>query len=144
MPELNNGWPDPARPGVPMNPDRDGWHWLKTPKGRFYSCWWNNIRWIETYPLGSSIDEVWRPAECAYAGPCLTPAEVEARVKQARRDAREEAARWHDEQAKRWQNTYVKESLSGLDMQATRILCLERGGLHIESAAAIRALGEKE
>jgi hypothetical protein len=85
----NNGWP--GEPGVPLNPERDGWHWLKTPKGRFYSCWWNAIRWIETYPLGSSIDEVWRPAECAYAGPCLTPAEVDARVQQARRDALEEA-----------------------------------------------------
>jgi hypothetical protein len=63
-------------------------------------------------------------------------------VAQARREALEEAARWHDEQAERWQNTYAKETLSGLDMQATRILCLERGGLHIESAAAIRALSD--
>jgi len=62
----------------------------------------------------------------------------------ARRDGREEAARWHDEQAKRWQNTYAKETLSGLDMQAARVMCLEHGGFHIESAAAIRALGEKE
>ncbi len=23
-----NGWPDPARPGVPLNPERHGWHWL--------------------------------------------------------------------------------------------------------------------
>jgi hypothetical protein len=65
-------------------------------------------------------------------------------IQQAKRDALEEAARWHDEQAKRWQNTYVKETLSGLDMQAARVMCLEHGGFHIESAAAIRALGEKE
>jgi len=70
--------------------------------------------------------------------------ELETALKQARRDALEEAAKWHDEQAKRWQNTYVKESLSGLDMQAARVMCLEHGGFHIESAAAIRALGEKE
>jgi hypothetical protein len=65
-------------------------------------------------------------------------------IQQAKRDALEEAARWHDEQAKRWQNTYVKETLSGLDMQAARVMCLEHGGFHIDSAAAIRALGEKE
>ncbi len=69
---------------------------------------------------------------------------LRAALQTAQRDALEEAAKWHDEQAKRWQNTYAKETLSGPDMQATRILCLERGGLHIESAAAIRALGEKE
>lgn len=27
-----NGWPDPARPGYPANPERDGWHWLKRPE----------------------------------------------------------------------------------------------------------------
>jgi uncharacterized coiled-coil DUF342 family protein len=69
---------------------------------------------------------------------------LRAELQTARRDALEKAARWHDEQAKRWQNTYVKETLSGLDMQAARVMCLERGGFHIESAAAIRALGEKE
>jgi len=63
----------------------------------------------------------------------------------ARRDALEEAAKWHDEQAKIWQNTYAKESLSALDMQAARITCLERYGFHIIAAAEIRAgLGEKE
>jgi len=68
---------------------------------------------------------------------------LRAALQTAQRDALEEAAKWHDEQAKRWQNTYVKESLSGLDMQAARVMCLEHGGFHIESAAAIRALGEK-
>jgi hypothetical protein len=26
-----NGWP--GVPGVPLNPERDGWHWLKTGHG---------------------------------------------------------------------------------------------------------------
>jgi len=65
-------------------------------------------------------------------------------IQQAKRNALEEAARWHDEQAKRWQNTYVKETLSDLEMQAARITCLERYSFHIESAAEIRALGEKQ
>ena len=70
--------------------------------------------------------------------------ELEAALKQARLDALEEAARWHDEKAKIWQNTYAKESLSAPDMQPARIQCLERYGFHIISAAAIRALGEKQ
>jgi len=88
-------------------------------------------------------------ADKIYAATGLTlnaeaAAKIGQMIQQAKRDALAEAARWHDERAKRWQNTYAKETLSGPDMQATRILCLERGGLHIESAAAIRALGEKE
>jgi hypothetical protein len=69
---------------------------------------------------------------------------LRAALKTARRDAREEAARWHDEQAQIWKNTYVKETLSDLDMQAARITCLERYSFHKISAVAIRALGEKE
>ena len=88
-------------------------------------------------------------ADKIYAATGLTlnaeaAAKIGQMIQQAKRDALEEAARWHDEQAKRWQNTYVKETLSGLDMQAARVMCLEHGGFHIESAAAIRALGEKE
>lgn len=88
-------------------------------------------------------------ADKIYAATGLTlnaeaAAKIGQMIRQARRDAREEAAQWHDEQAKRWQNTYAKETLSGLDMQAARVMCLEHGGFHIESAAAIRALGEKE
>jgi hypothetical protein len=37
-----NNWPDPARPGVPMNPDRDGWHWLTRKNGLWPEPWrWN-------------------------------------------------------------------------------------------------------
>jgi uncharacterized protein YggE len=140
----NNGWP--GEPGVPLNPDRDGWHWLKTPKGRFYSCWWNAIRWIETYPLGSSIDEVWRPAECAYAGPCLTPAEVDARVQQARRDALEEAAQVADKHAhgsdKKFAEVVRKASAAGnsriFDLAAASAAGMDHEARKI--AAAIRAL----
>ena len=208
-----NGWP--GEPGVPLNPERDGWHWVG---GIPY--WWRVFD-DDDAPLWQ-VNHLYFTAEewsyKKYGGPVLTPAEVEARVKEAvdlgidiatreldpqiamlipwqtaiedalsnwcdavaddetpkdalrhliqiemdaaldpkvsqaaadlvakaKRDALEEAARWHDEQAKRWQNTYVKESLSDLDMQAARVMCLEHGGFHIESAAAIRALGEKE
>ena len=31
MTDTTNTWP--GKPGVPMNPEKDGWHWLKTPDG---------------------------------------------------------------------------------------------------------------
>jgi outer membrane murein-binding lipoprotein Lpp len=107
----------------------------------------------EAEQMAEICDQLGGFAQCAAAIRSLAAerdalkAEVKklrAELQTARRDALEKAARWHDEQAKRWQNTYVKETLSGLDMQAARVMCLERGGFHIESAAAIRALGEKE
>ena len=93
----DNTWPDPARPGVPPNPERDGWHWLVCPlKHDVFPRFWRaageaqNCRWAAKW-LYSRND--WNPKECTYLGPALTPAEVEARVAQARRDALEEAAR---------------------------------------------------
>jgi hypothetical protein len=104
----DNNWPDPARPGVPMNPDRDGWHWVNgTPR-----------EWVVFDDGGSwrLAGSDYRPHEWAhriYQGPCLTPTEVESHkhaaviayanllnlpappnlIAQARRDALEEAAR---------------------------------------------------
>jgi hypothetical protein len=94
MTENNNGWP--GKPGVPLNPERDGWHWLVCPlKHDVFPRFWRaageaqNCRWAAKW-LYSRND--WNPKECTYLGPALTPAEVEARVAQARRDALEEAA----------------------------------------------------
>lgn len=73
------GWPDPARPGVPLNPERDGWHW---------------VAWDPTWPepaFWDAADREWSQSEvsnintqhAAYLGPCLTPAEVAAREQAA-------------------------------------------------------------
>jgi hypothetical protein len=75
-----NGWPDASRPGVPLNPERDGWHWLdRDACSREWSaadqCWYD-----------FSGDPV-RPDEYAsigYLGPCHTPAEVAAMLAEAR------------------------------------------------------------
>jgi len=92
----NNGWPDPARPGVPLNPERDGWHWLEwmdycgtKPTGIIDQFKWERDGyWDRTTHRSARYWACWR-----YLGPCLTPAEVDARFKEARRDALEEAAR---------------------------------------------------
>jgi len=84
----NNGWPDPARPGVPLNPERDGWHWFV--RGDFYSlALWHRGHF--TFQDTTAWPEEFSQLDMTYAGPCLTPAEVDARVKETRRDALEEA-----------------------------------------------------
>jgi hypothetical protein len=84
-----NGWA--GKPGVPMNPEQSGWHcvqepgedpeyafWQRKPFRRHGGCW-------ET--KGTEND--WEPHEISnwrYLRPCspddLSPAEVEARVKE--------------------------------------------------------------
>jgi hypothetical protein len=93
-----NSWPDPARPGVPLNPERDGWHWVK----RIGQKQAHTERWIGSHWwLGPSFGGAKTNIEkYEYLGPALTPAEVEARVAQARRDALEQVARYHDLMAK--------------------------------------------
>jgi hypothetical protein len=80
------GWPD--KPGVPMNPERDGWHWVRgrapneEPYPMHWSChpagfrWWSDIQWREC-----AAAQHW-----SYLGPCHTPAEVAAQVEAARRE----------------------------------------------------------
>ncbi|MCA3380195.1 MAG: hypothetical protein ING08_08120 [Roseomonas sp.] len=84
----NNGWPDPARPGVPVNPEREWFYWLenKITKNLWCACWRaKESYWGHPFNLG---DPAFIGAHWRYLGPCLTPAEVEARVAEARRDAR--------------------------------------------------------
>ncbi len=77
-------WPYPARPGVPLNPERDGWHWVKTERGLAPWRWKENpesIMWEFGWEAG---DGVISPAyfaalgPCIYLGPCLTPDEATA------------------------------------------------------------------
>jgi hypothetical protein len=98
------GWPDAARPGYPLNPERDGWHWLlwadetTRPCPRLWSASQNG--WVVWSTGGIAF-----PSEAIiycqiYIGPCHTPAEVEARIEAARREGaakeREAIAQMHD------------------------------------------------
>jgi hypothetical protein len=85
-----NGWPDPQRPGVPMNPERDGAHAFDD-HGVSLVLLWRMGWWIG--PIGASS----KPHELTarrvrYLGPCPPPAEVAARVAEARDLARIEVA----------------------------------------------------
>lgn len=74
-PQNPGGWPDAARPGVPANPERDGWHWLQFNDDRPIPLAW--IAEIDAWASGAAytpegvVELGWR-----YRGPCLTPAEV--------------------------------------------------------------------
>lgn len=91
---MPGNWPDPARPGVPANPERDGWHWLA------FDRYEGPVIWRSAYQFfRSSQDARLRPIDVAhwrYLGPCRTPAEIAALVAAAyqrgQRDALEAAA----------------------------------------------------
>lgn len=102
------GWPDDAKPGVPMEPEKSQYHWLLwvglSPADRGHETvsiyrwekdgWWDG----RMHRHHRFMVDGWR-----YLGPCLTPAEVAAReaaVLAMREMAmREMAARHFDEEA---------------------------------------------
>jgi hypothetical protein len=75
----NNVWP--SKPGVPLNPEREGHHWILTPDGEDAVYLWRPAgecergRWSSAWV--HDVDD-WDPREGIYLGPCLAPAEVEA------------------------------------------------------------------
>lgn len=75
-----DGWPDPQRPGVPENPERDGEHVIRTTLGVRLVVSWNAAAQGTV-----GVDGVARPIDpaCEYLGPYLTPAEVAARISAA-------------------------------------------------------------
>jgi hypothetical protein len=136
----DNTWPDPARPGVPLNPERDGWHWLLAmyyddPIGPPISCFWyaEHQSWprLQDKPGNQPVSRGF-----CYLGPAFTPAEVDARVKEARRDAREKVARYHDLMA--------KMAGSSSELQRRSLWVHSESAKDIRSGIDIRVLGEKE
>jgi hypothetical protein len=91
------GWPDASKPGVPMNPERDGWHWVMTREGvpfRPRACFWDASRPGWAVPGSAMFREDAAP-EWRYLGPCLLPSEVAAQVEAARREgAAKEREAW--------------------------------------------------
>ena len=71
MTDTNNTWP--GKPGVPLNPEKDGWHWLsggcfgELPTPHLWSVGWGKVgKWV------SKPDD-----NMTYLRPCLTPDEVQ-------------------------------------------------------------------
>jgi hypothetical protein len=85
MTDTNNGWP--GKPGVPLNPEKDGWHWLESIEGLVPALWawplWRHCRdfWDQRAP-GWMEEQEWR-----YHGPVLMPDEATALQKRADQSA---------------------------------------------------------
>lgn len=119
--------------GRPENPERDGWHFLRhihqpaddLPLVRLWEA--DGTEWPDyDYDLAGVA------ARYRYLGPCLTPAEVEARVAAAQREGIEQAL---ETARKSWPraHTYASENA---DLYRTQ----DRAVDHV--LAAIRALLE--
>ena len=82
MTDTTNGWP--GKPGVPLNPERDGWHWMETEHGLAPWRWKENpesIMWEFGWEVGDGvISSAYFAAlgPCTYHNPCLTPDQATA------------------------------------------------------------------
>lgn len=105
-------WPDPARPGVPLNPERDGWHWLLFRDGSRICCWWNASAcgWASSDTPSYGPDYLPEEAEQDHVTcePCLTPSEVTAREAAAAAAMRAACADWHEAQALQLEHSSAK------------------------------------
>ncbi|GLH29674.1 hypothetical protein WSS15_23240 [Acetobacter pasteurianus] len=60
-------WPDPKRPGVPMFPERDGWHLLRVFGGTTIE-WWSADK--------QAFDNHYDPDYAIYECACLAPKQI--------------------------------------------------------------------
>lgn len=79
-----NTWPDPARPGVPLNPEKDGWHIVQEGDLDPEFAFWRAKPWLE-HALGcwetKGTEDEFCPHEISnwrYLGPVLPPDEASA------------------------------------------------------------------
>jgi uncharacterized protein YdbL (DUF1318 family) len=91
--------------GVPLNPERNGWHWLKDDVRA------EPVATIWSAELGSWVSgAAYSPSGVVelgfcYLGPCHTPAEVAALIEAARQEEREANARIAEETDAGWFDT---------------------------------------
>lgn len=71
-----SGWPNPDKPGYPVDPETDGWHWLANSKD--LPCPWlwcaETCEW--GHAQGDFISSEFM-SNAKYLGLALTPAEVD-------------------------------------------------------------------
>ena len=133
----NNGWP--GKPGVPLNPDRDRWHWMKTGHGVAPWLWRDDPQSITGEMGWETNEEVFAPGDIArvpgttYLGPCLTPdqasalqarvANLEATLAALQRDASQEIAT--DEMVRRLQHLGDWQAADRIEALQARVAELE-------------------
>jgi hypothetical protein len=87
-------WPNPEQPGVPLNPEKNGWHWLTSLHTGKEQPW----RWYARGQLWNWNGDTASPTPASmaknysYGGVCHTPAEVVELMKIARQETFNELA----------------------------------------------------
>ncbi|ANA14196.1 hypothetical protein [Acetobacter oryzifermentans] len=72
-------WPDPNRPGVPMFPERDGWHWLSNgPNDSPFPAEWTHEDYCDAetewfWDMGEEREDANEMKGIYYHGPCQLP-----------------------------------------------------------------------
>ncbi|QEO17821.1 hypothetical protein [Acetobacter vaccinii] len=93
-----NNWPNPERPGVPMFPERDGWHAIGLTIQQVK--WWdaaNKYWWDSEKRYYLTLDEVaYRVPEYRYIGPIIPPTQIAEMLAGERERAAKEAQRVSD------------------------------------------------
>lgn len=88
MSETTNGWP--GKPGVPLNPEQDGWHWLEDTVDGVGTGHIEAVRYaVWSVPIwyrAGNRSPITKTKEWRYLGPCLMPDEA----------ANREDAKWHE------------------------------------------------
>jgi len=87
-------WPNPTQPGVPTNPERDGWHWLQFPADNApHPVIWDSTQkcW---YRLPHFTPQRIANEGAQYLGPCLLPSEVKNLITTAVTEERNAIAQW--------------------------------------------------
>ncbi|NHN86801.1 hypothetical protein GOB93_19610 [Acetobacter musti] len=74
----NLRWPDPDRPGWPLNPEVTGPHALRDEAGDIVWAWWTHMPpgssfWILASPAGLHISPYAAAHRLSYAGPAALP-----------------------------------------------------------------------
>jgi hypothetical protein len=134
----NNGWP--GKSGVPLNPERDGAHRLRHSESGLErdSLWLCGGTWVDS---DGEFSIQHAALFYIYLGPCLTPAEVDARVAAAHKewlaelnhdtDALMEAARRLEELHKN--HKYKPETGEGSEHDTGYYRAIAEGVAHIRA-----------
>lgn len=126
-------WPNPERPGVPMFPERDGWHWIYycgTPRPLFWGA--NTKAWFPS--SGNRSRREANNKNWVYGSPIPTP----TRIAELLAGERERCAKECDEKVA-FANHELKASASH---EETRYWIGEHCAATF-CADAIRGLGDK-
>ena len=136
-----SGWPDPEKPGVPLNPEQDGYHWIFNPDDDRP----HPVIWVAD--LGAwAVGDAWTPRMVAemglhYLGPVLTPAEVDTLYAENAR-LREALGRAY-EAVETCDETYPGSKYLNAELKAIRA-ALEPKGQKERRAKALAELAEMD